>query len=72
MDDTKRIVFGYHNLTAAAMENVKKRIADEKLPIKVRMQIHDEVVFEVPKDKLAEYTKLVSEMMKVEIFRLQW
>lgn len=72
MGNTRKISLSYHDIIKVAMNNVKKRIAAENLPIKVSMEMHDEVVFEVPEDKLTEYTRLVSEMMKVEIFRLQW
>ncbi|KKN13385.1 hypothetical protein LCGC14_1007040 [marine sediment metagenome] len=72
MSNTKKINLNYHNIIKAAMLRVRKRIIAENLPITVRMQIHDEVVFEVPEQETKKYTKLVSEMMRVEIFRLQW
>ena len=47
-----------------AMVNIHSRIADHKSQMKMLLQVHDELVFEVAKDREASAKKLISEEMK--------
>ena len=49
------------------MINIEKRIDEEQLPIKMILQIHDELVFEVPKADEAKYEKWIVEEMESAI-----
>jgi DNA polymerase-1 len=51
------------DLIKVAMINIQRKIDDENLPIKMTLQIHDELVFEVPKTDAAKYSKWVSDEM---------
>jgi len=52
------------DLIKVAMINIEKRIDEEKLPIKMTLQIHDELVFEVPKAEEAQHEKWIIEEME--------
>lgn len=47
-----------------AMINVDKALRKSKLKTKVILQVHDELVFEVPKDEVDEVTSLIQEEME--------
>ena len=46
------------------MINIDRRLADEKLQAKMILQVHDELVFELPRDELEAVSKLVREEME--------
>jgi DNA polymerase I len=46
------------------MINIHRRLIKEKHRTKLILQIHDELVFEVPQDKAKEMTSLVREEME--------
>jgi len=52
------------DLIKQAMINIYSRIKREKLPVKMILQIHDELVFEVPDSKLEETQKIVRNEME--------
>jgi DNA polymerase-1 len=41
-----------------------RRIREEKLPLRMLLQIHDELIFEAPEDKIEESVKLIRESME--------
>jgi DNA polymerase-1 len=45
------------------MINIERRIEKENLPVKLILQIHDELVFELPKAQAKEHAKWISEEM---------
>lgn len=47
-----------------AMIEMKKRLDEADLKATMLLQVHDELVFEVPQDELAELDKLVKEVME--------
>jgi DNA polymerase I len=47
-----------------AMISIDRRLAEEKLQAKMILQVHDELVFEVPKNELEVVSKLVREEME--------
>lgn len=47
-----------------AMKNIWSKIKDEGLEIKLLLQVHDELVFEVEEDKVEKYLKLIKPMME--------
>ena len=47
------------DLIKLAMINIHQRIKGEKLDMKMILQVHDELVFEVPCSKAAQYSELV-------------
>jgi DNA polymerase-1 len=51
------------DLIKIAMIRIQKRINDENLPLRMMLQVHDELVFECPKDQVKE----LSEMVKAEM-----
>ena len=46
-----------------AMINLHKRIKQEKLDMQMIMQVHDELVFELPQDKAKAYSTIITEEM---------
>ncbi|MFH1616296.1 MAG: DNA polymerase I [Planctomycetota bacterium] len=46
-----------------AMINIQRVIERDNLPVKMILQIHDELVFEVPRDKAVEYGKWIAAEM---------
>ncbi|MCK6486304.1 MAG: DNA polymerase I [Phycisphaerae bacterium] len=46
-----------------AMINIHRRIRDEGRPLRMLIQVHDELVFELPKPALAEEARMVREEM---------
>jgi DNA polymerase-1 len=53
------------DLIKEAMIKVDKELAKRNLKTKMVMQVHDELVFEVPKDELEELKQLVLECMEL-------
>ncbi len=51
------------DLIKAAMINIQRKIDEQDLPVKMILQIHDELVFEVPSKYLSEHEKWINEMM---------
>ncbi|MDX1777352.1 MAG: DNA polymerase I [Thermodesulfobacteriota bacterium] len=52
------------DLIKVAMLSISKRVAKEKLKAKMIMQVHDELVFEVPEKELEPVAKMVKEEME--------
>lgn len=51
------------DLIKLAMINVQRRLRRERLPAKMLLQIHDELVFEVPSDQVQPLARLVADEM---------
>ena len=51
------------DLIKVAMINIQHKINDEKLPVKMILQIHDELVFELPKKDAKKHAKWISAEM---------
>lgn len=51
------------DLIKVAMINIQKMIDEQKMPIKMIIQIHDELVFEVPKENVEEYAEFIKKQM---------
>ncbi len=47
-----------------AMINIDKAISDEKLDTKMLLQVHDELLFEAPKDEIETASKLIKTQME--------
>jgi DNA polymerase-1 len=52
------------DLIKAAMVRVQNRIEGENLPLKMLLQIHDELVFETPEEDAEHYARIVCEEME--------
>jgi DNA polymerase-1 len=52
------------DLIKAAMVNVQRRIDRERLPLKLLLQIHDELVFETPAECAEAHARIVCEEME--------
>ncbi len=55
------------DLIKAAMINIYKRIKREKLPLKLILQVHDELVFELPVDLATQYAQVIRQEMATAI-----
>jgi DNA polymerase-1 len=51
------------DLIKLAMINIHRRLRKEKSPARMLLQIHDELVFEVPSDELNQVAKIVTDEM---------
>jgi DNA polymerase-1 len=51
------------DLIKLAMIAIHRRLRREKLPARMLLQIHDELIFEVPSDQLSPLARLVTEEM---------
>ena len=51
------------DLIKVAMINIQRKIDAESLPLKMILQIHDELVFEVPSKDAQKYAKWVADEM---------
>lgn len=52
------------DLIKMAMIRIQNRINEEQLPLKMMLQVHDELVFECPKDKVEEMAAMVKSEME--------
>jgi len=52
------------DLIKVAMINIQKKIDAENLPVKMILQIHDELVFELPKARAQEHAKWIAHEME--------
>ena len=52
------------DLIKIAMIRIQKRINDEQLPLKMMLQVHDELVFECPRDRVDELSAMVKSEME--------
>ncbi|MHC4926153.1 MAG: DNA polymerase I, partial [Planctomycetota bacterium] len=55
------------DLIKVAMLNIQKRIKAENLPVKMTLQIHDELVFELPADQAETHAAWITEEMNSAI-----
>jgi DNA polymerase-1 len=55
------------DLIKVAMINIQHKIEREKLPVKMILQIHDELVFELPKAEVKKHLKWISEEMTTAV-----
>ena len=55
------------DLIKVAMINIHKKIETEKLPVKMILQIHDELVFELPAAEAEMHAKWIAEQMSTAI-----
>ena len=55
------------DLIKVAMINIQRKIDAEDMPIKMILQIHDELVFEVPKKDTKKYSEWVAEEMTTAV-----
>src|SRR3989339_355846 len=51
------------DLIKVAMINIQRKIDQQNLPVKMILQVHDELVFELPTAKAEEYSKWISDEM---------
>ena len=51
------------DLIKVAMINIQRKIEREKLPIKMILQIHDELVFELPKAEVKKHAEWINKEM---------
>ena len=51
------------DLIKAAMISIHEKIQSENLPVKMILQIHDELVFELPEKQAEKHAKWISEEM---------
>ena len=52
------------DLIKIAMIRIQKRINEEKLPLKMMLQVHDELVFECPRDQVEPMSQMVKAEME--------
>jgi len=52
------------DLIKIAMIRIQKRINEEKLPLKMMLQVHDELVFECPRDQVDAMAQMVKSEME--------
>ncbi|MCQ2063239.1 MAG: DNA polymerase I [Fibrobacter sp.] len=52
------------DLIKIAMIRIQKRINEEQLPLKMMLQVHDELVFECPRDRVDELSAMVKSEME--------
>ncbi|MDD5459471.1 MAG: DNA polymerase I, partial [Phycisphaerae bacterium] len=51
------------DLIKVAMINIQRKINQKNLPVKMILQVHDELVFELPETQAKEYAKWISDEM---------
>ncbi|WP_294651968.1 DNA polymerase, partial [Fibrobacter succinogenes] len=52
------------DLIKIAMIRIQKRINEENLPLKMMLQVHDELVFECPRDQVEPMSQIVKAEME--------
>jgi DNA polymerase-1 len=52
------------DLIKIAMIRIQKRINDENLPLRMMLQVHDELVFECPRDQVETLSQMVKSEME--------
>ncbi len=52
------------DIVKAAMIRIDRRIGEEKLPLQMLLQIHDELIFEAPEEEVQSLSGIVSEEME--------
>ncbi len=52
------------DIVKSAMLHIDRRIREEELPLEMLLQIHDELMFEAPKDRAEELSEMVSREME--------
>ena len=52
------------DLIKIAMIRIQKRINDENLPLRMMLQVHDELVFECPREQVEELSAMVKSEME--------
>jgi len=55
------------DLIKVAMINIQRKVESENLPVKLILQVHDELVFELPKVQADKHSKWISEQMTTAI-----
>lgn len=55
------------DMIKVAMIGIQQDIEDKKVTGKMIMQVHDELVFDVPKDEVADFEKIIAKRMKEAI-----
>ncbi|MBL7153248.1 MAG: DNA polymerase I [Phycisphaerae bacterium] len=55
------------DLTKIAMIDIQRKIEAEDLPVKLILQIHDELVFELPRNEAEEHARWIAEKMTCAI-----
>ena len=55
------------DLIKVAMINIQRKIETENLPVKLILQIHDELVFELPAEQAKEHAKWIAKEMTTAI-----
>ncbi len=55
------------DLIKVAMINIQRKIETENLPVKMILQIHDELVFELPASQAEQYSKWIAQEMATAI-----
>ena len=55
------------DMIKVAMINLHRQITDEKLAMKMILQVHDELVFELPASRADEYSELIRKQMSTAI-----
>ena len=51
------------------MQTLRARVESENLPIRMLLQVHDELVFEMPEDQVSQYLPEVLRQME-EVYTL--
>jgi len=55
------------DLIKVAMINIQRKIENEQLPVKLILQIHDELVFELPTDQAEQHSRWINKEMTTAI-----
>jgi len=55
------------DLIKVAMLNIQRKIEEENLPVKLILQVHDELVFELPKTQVEKHSKWIAKEMTTAI-----
>ena len=55
------------DIIKVAMINLRREMGERRLRSRMLLQVHDELVFEVPQEEQEEMSRLVSEIMSVAL-----